>query len=224
MKETDLFEPVKKWLEDGGYEVYSEVLMNRSDYRADIVALCKPVVTVVEMKTSLTLELLGQAVRWKGFANYIYIAIPKRRRYHIPRYVETLLLREGIGLLEVAERYGEVVCKPHYHVQPKFHRRISNRLRDSITEYHKDFSPPGGHQGGGYITPYRVTMIRVQEYLKRRYLNDGWATVKEILENVSTHYSSPKSSLAKALVTLEQDWCETKKENGKLYFRYKKGE
>ncbi|MCL6599808.1 MAG: hypothetical protein K6T81_13895 [Alicyclobacillus macrosporangiidus] len=57
MKETDLFEPVKKWLEERDFIVYSEVQFDR---RADVVGRLGNILVVVELKTSLSLDLIEQ--------------------------------------------------------------------------------------------------------------------------------------------------------------------
>lgn len=240
MKETELFEPVKKWLEDGGHEVYSEVRANKyGGRRADVVGVHGNIVTVVEMKVTLSLDLIEQAVLWKNHAHYIYVAVPHPKKGYLNDFAVRLLCQYGIGILTVnfdsrgLDGTPSVSLYP-YRTMPKVHRNITSDLRDSLTEYHKD-GPPGGHQGGGYITAYRITMIHVKEYLDKelRFAHrewgelkgrNGWRTTTEILEEVTTHYSSPKQSLAKALHEFEQDWCESKIECRKLYFRHKKPE
>lgn len=89
----------------------------------------------------------------------------------------------------------------------------------------------GGSTGGGFYTPYRGTMQNVRELLERRRKwpgangdPDGWLTISEILDHCETHYASPKPSLSSALRSFEGDWCEWKKENGKLWFRATKVE
>ncbi|MFF0828791.1 hypothetical protein ACFYU8_17695 [Brevibacillus sp. NPDC003359] len=85
MNESDLYDPVKNWLEQREFIVYPEVYCPRGGGRADIVVTSGPVVGVVEMKQSLTLDLIDQALRWRGHANYIWVAIPykpnKYRRF-----------------------------------------------------------------------------------------------------------------------------------------------
>lgn len=58
MKESDLYEPIKQWLESKGYKVYSEVTPYGSAARADVVGVCDKDTVVVELKLSLSLELL----------------------------------------------------------------------------------------------------------------------------------------------------------------------
>lgn len=219
MKETDLFEPVKEWLEERGYEVYTEVTSSLAGGRADIVAVSGPAVTVVEMKRSLSLDLLAQAVRWKLFSNYIYIAVPARRNNRVSGYVRGFLQREGIGLIEVVFPEAKSSYLQPYAINTercRFNRRIDDHLRESLTEKHKEL--PGGHAGGGYVTTYSQTIDRVKDYLWRQ---GDWISMNDILDHCETHYASPKSSLAVALRKWEGDWCESKVIKGKLHFRYR---
>lgn len=220
MKETDLFPPLKEWLENAGYEVFTEVQSGQGGNRADIVAVQKPIITIVEMKVTLSLDLIGQAVRWKPYANFIYVAVPRSKSRHYNDYAQQLLEREGIGLLEVDEagRRGSHVAN---YIKPKFNRRISNQMRETLVAQHKDL--PGGHSGGGYVTPYKLTIDRVKEFLGSWSIerSGGWATMAEILQHCETHYCSPKASLAAAMKGFESRHFESKIMNRKLHFRLK---
>lgn len=234
MKETELFEPVKQFFEDIGYEVYSEVSTRYTNRRVDIVAIHRnpTLVAVCELKTSLSLDLLLQAMSWKGYANYIYVAIPQPKV--TPFSALELFQREGIGVLFVSRLWdGTMGCTKLTYSNPRLFRRIAPNILDSLTEFHKN-SPPGGSKGGGYWTAYKVTMERVKQYLETacsndemrarydaEYSRDGWRTIEEILDHCETHYAQPKPSLSKALQQNYVDWCETKKIGKKLYFRAK---
>lgn len=89
---------------------------------------------------------------------------------------------------------------------------VSERRAD---RHHLASGLKGGHSGGGYITTYRITMNKVQDYLKRE---GGWRSIKDILDHCETHYASPRASLAKALQDFEDDWCEMKKEGRQAVF------
>lgn len=153
---------------------------------------------------ALSLDLIGQAVRWKPYANLIYVAVPRSKSGRFGDYGCQLLRQEGIGLLEVK---GDYIYET---IKAKFNRRINNHLRDTLVEQHKEL--PGGHSGGGYVTPYKLTIDRVKKYLGsyRFSEDDGWATMAEILDHCETHYSSPKASLAAAMKTFEANHFETR--------------
>src|SRR5690606_26527703 len=116
MKETDLYEPVKKLLEDIGYEVYAEVQPYQGGKRADVVGIMGPAVCVVEMKTSLSMELIEQAYLWTNRAHYVFIAVPMRRK-GLPHFVHFILKKLNIGLIEVGGYWSANVT-----VKPRFNR------------------------------------------------------------------------------------------------------
>lgn len=219
MKEVDLFDPVKDWLEERGYLVYPEVCYGGA--RADIVATNHPVVTVVELKTSLSLDVIAQAVRWRGTANYVYVGVPKPQK-GFDRYVLNLLRREGVGLLtvDVNRWYSDILCRHDSYCIPILNRKPATKLRGVLSEHHLKMDIKGGNAGGGYLTPYKGTIIGVQKFLKE---NKGWRTMDEILKHCNTHYSTPKPSLSKSLRDFEHEWCEASVIGRKLHFRYKDG-
>ncbi|MGV2967204.1 hypothetical protein [Paenibacillus sp. AGC30] len=235
MKETELFLPVKSWLEYGGNSVFSEVQPKRGTLRrADLLGLHGPVDTVVELKTSLSLVLLDQCVGWREHANLVYAAVPAPVRYvhgqlisnFVPELALEIMKMYGIGLLYVSEE------KVHNVIRAKLNRKIKPILREALTEYHLTHSPDAGSNKGGHVTAYRTTILRVREFLERmhdRYdheranlrCQDGWVSLPDLLERCSTHYSSPKNSLAAALSNYESEWCECMLISGKRHYRLK---
>lgn len=225
-KESDLFEPVKKWLEEAEYEVFSEVQPRSGGKRADVVGKNGKCICIVELKTSLTLDLMDQAYNWLKHAHYVYIAIPKRSK-RINKLVFDWLHQHRIGLLEVDGKYV------YEDKGARFNRPTSKKLNweEILVDEHKTWLK-GGSSGGGFVTEYKLTMKRVEDYLsKSRHgytygikdtkPKDGWVTISQILDHCETHYRSPKPSLSNALQDIRIDWCETKKEKGRLWFRYK---
>ena len=57
LKETDLYEPLKSYLENQNYEISSEV------NNCDMVARRDEEIIIVELKTRFSLDLVYQAVR-----------------------------------------------------------------------------------------------------------------------------------------------------------------
>jgi hypothetical protein len=55
-------------------------------------------------------------------------------------------------------------------------------------------------------------MIKVSENLKARKI------VPASIMSPTTHYASPRASLAQALQDVEDDWCEVKKEGRQAVF------
>lgn len=208
MKESDLFYPIKSWLESQDFEVFSEVVCQKNGKRADIVATRRSLIVVVEQKTSMSLALLEQCIQWKPYAHYVYGATPCPKRVSDTGHF--FCKHFGIGLLSVR---ASSVSVP---VTPKMSRKISDKLKLSLCEEQK-YGPVGGSAGGGYVTPYALTMMRVKEFLQK----NGWADISEITRNVPTHYAgkSAKLSLRNALLSFEHDWCESKVVKNTLLFR-----
>jgi hypothetical protein len=101
LSEVELAEPVIGHFEDLKYDVYQEVTICGGC--ADIVAVSGKIVTIIEVKTSLTISLLHQADGWKRWANYIYIAVPYTR--DSARHFAYKVCRDyGLGVLLVNRR------------------------------------------------------------------------------------------------------------------------
>ena len=216
MKESDLFNPIKEWLEDRNYEVFAEVAAFRG--RADVVGRINKCICVVEMKTSLSLDVIEQAINWKPYAHYIYIAIPKRKT-PIRHFLEVLLRNQRIGILEVDKRGWIYQSSRAYFNRPYMLDKGSKRYDwdNILKEEHKTWLV-GGSAGGGYVTDYKITIEKVKTYLRRQ---KEWVSINDILDHCETHYGSPKSSLASALLKFENEWCEVEKIGRRNHYRMK---
>ena len=102
IRETDLGPPVLRWLAEHGWTTYQEV--DAWAGRADIVATCGRLLAVVEMKTSLSFELLYQAQRWRGVAHLVWVAVPMAKASDGRRMAEHCFAQEGIGIPSPAGR------------------------------------------------------------------------------------------------------------------------
>jgi len=71
LKETDLYAPIKAFLQEQGYTVRSEVK------HCDIVAKKDSELIVIEMKLQFSVDLLIQATKRQQLTNGVYIAIPR---------------------------------------------------------------------------------------------------------------------------------------------------
>lgn len=231
MKESDLYEPIKDLFESKGYDVYAEVTVRYTGGRIDIVAAAPPAYTAIEMKTTLSVELIAQAIERKNVFPLVYIAIPyPKKRKQISRWLLDYLKAEGIGIIYVYNSYNTNFAAIHLGAKwrkPRYGRRVD--LTKILREEHKTWAV-GGTNGGGYVTPYRLTMVGVKNYLRNARKTDenligtvetaGWRNMNDILEVCETHYQTPRSSLAKAMLEFE-DGIESKKFKNRLYFRLK---
>ena len=97
--ETDLYEPVCRFLEEEGYRVQAEVK------DCDIAAEKDGELVIVELKKSFQLKLVYQALDRQSLTEQVFVAIPrpqKGQRGKSWKNMLKLLKRLEIGLLTVA--------------------------------------------------------------------------------------------------------------------------
>ncbi len=95
MKEYEMFPMIKSYFESMGYKVNAEVK------NCDVTAVRGEELVIVEMKTSLNVTLLYQALERKKITPNVYIAVPKPKknfRKSIQKMKE-LLSKLQVGLL-----------------------------------------------------------------------------------------------------------------------------
>jgi len=162
--ETDLYKPVREYLEGLGYNVQGEVK------GCDLTAIMGEELVVVELKTSFNLKLLSQAVKRQRAADSVYVAIPRpkgRARTAGWRDMCMLLRRLELGLITVAMgRDGEQV-EVHFHPNT-FDRiksiRSSKNIRHNII---REAASRSGHYNTGgsnkkkLVTVYRERAVHV---------------------------------------------------------------
>ena len=116
MKETELYLPVKKLLEEDGYEIRAEVS------GADITAVKGDELLIVEMKISFNLKLLMQAVKRQRMTDNVYIAIPsptyKKRFSKEMNDREYLMRRLSQGLIYVITETEDTYAVKKFHPKP----------------------------------------------------------------------------------------------------------
>lgn len=159
MAESDLYKPVKVFLEKQGYEVKGEVR------GCDVVAVKDGALVVVELKQRFTLDLLLQGVDRLALTDSVYLAVPEpteRSRGPGPwdKRVVKLCRRVGVGLLTVSPRGRvEVIAQPETY-QPKKNRKKAARL---LAEHTRRAGDPnlGGTNKIKIVTAYRQEAVRI---------------------------------------------------------------
>jgi hypothetical protein len=163
MRETDLYLPVKVFLEGQGYAVKSEVA------GADVVA-CRgdeaPV--IVEMKTGFSLALLRQGVARQAVTDWVYLAIPKpagRAGQQALKANLTLCRRLGLGVLLV--RVSDGFVEPRLDPGPYQPRKSKPRQGRLLREFARRSGDPntGGVTQTTIVTAYRQDALRCAAHL-----------------------------------------------------------
>ncbi|QPM92127.1 DUF2161 domain-containing phosphodiesterase [Pseudooceanicola algae] len=161
LRETDLYAPVKGFLQAQGYEVKAEVA------GADVVGLRAddPAPVVVELKTGMTLTLLQQGISRQGLTDFVYLAIPAMRgRKALAAHV-SLCRRLGLGLLTVRLRDGFVTA--HCDPGPFAPRKSRVRQGRLLKEFLRREGDPniGGSTRVQLMTAYRQDAQRCAAHL-----------------------------------------------------------
>ncbi|MFG6590458.1 DUF2161 domain-containing phosphodiesterase [Sulfitobacter sp. 1A12157] len=162
-RETDLYPPIKAFLEDQGYVVKAEV------GAADVVALRggEPPV-VVELKLGFSLTLFHQCLARLKVADDVYLAVARQPGKRFAKAVKdnvTLARRLGLGLITVRLSDGlvEVHCDPGPYAPRKNAKRAALLLR----EFARRQGDPndGGQTRAGLVTAYRQDALKLALYL-----------------------------------------------------------
>lgn len=172
MKESDLYLPVKRFLEARGYEVKAEV--KGCDVVARLPDPASPPL-VVELKTAFSLDLVLQGISRQRLCDDVYLAVPapdtpgKRKNWRGRRRSLLRLCRRlelGLMLVDsaaVPERAVEIVVDPGPY-KPRRDRKAHHRL---ATEFSRRVGDPnlGGITRRTIVTAYRQDAIRCAQAL-----------------------------------------------------------
>lgn len=172
-RETDLYPPVKQFLERQGYKVKSEI------GSCDVMAMRgqdSPV--VVELKTSFNLPLLYQAIERQKLTDAVYVAVPLPAK-GIGKDEIALCRRLGLGLLAVNEGWVE----PYLDPVPYAPRKNKARLGKLLKEFHSRVGDPnsGGSTRRPLVTAYRQDALRCASFIAA----NGACRVKDVVEATS---------------------------------------
>jgi hypothetical protein len=185
MAESDLYLPVKRFLEVQGYTVKGEIK------ECDIVAVrgAEPPV-IVELKVAFSLQLLLQGIDRQAITDAVYLAIapPKRRQYHD---MLKLCRRLGLGVLIVTGDHVEALADPAPY-QPRKAAKRKTQLLKEFAHRTGDTTLGGSSTRAARMTAYRQDTLRCAAYLGQR----GASKVAVI---------SAETGVAKAAAILQRD-------------------
>jgi len=170
--EADMYKPVKDFFTGLGYNVNGEVL------GIDVCMQKDGVLTVIELKKSLNMTLLCQAVDRQSITSQVYIAVP-RPRYPTNRentIIRRIVKKLDIGLIYVKlpENTIEIIHFPPVELKnpsKKRAQKVTKELSGRSVDVNK-----GGQTRKPIATAYRERAVRVACALER----GGALTVKEL--------------------------------------------
>jgi len=166
MKESDLYLPLKTFLEAQEYVVKGEV------HNCDVLAVRgeEPPV-VVELKLSLNLHVILQAVERLSLTPKVYVGIPKQSKIlnRHPKRIIKLLRMLGLGLLVIDSNKRassvSVLLDPGEY-KPRISKGRQDRL---LGEFNKRMGDPnlgGADRRRGLMTAYRQRALAIARFLE----------------------------------------------------------
>jgi hypothetical protein len=162
MQETELYPPVKAFLEAAGYTVKAEI------GPADVMAMregAEPV--IVELKTGFSLALFHQGIARLAVSDLVYLAVPRGQGRRFAKALADnvkLARRLGLGLMTV--RLSDGLVEVHCDPGPYAPRKSAPRRRALLAEFARRRGDPnlGGVQGAR-MTAYRQDAMACARHL-----------------------------------------------------------
>ena len=162
-RETDLYPPVKDFLEAQGYAVKAEVGV------ADVMAVRGDAdIVLIELKLRFSLALFHQCVARLAVSDAVYMAVAHQPGKRFARAVKDntkLARRLGLGLVTVrlADGLVQVHCDPGPY-KPASAVRKRGALLKEFAQRRGDPND-GGQVRQGLVTAYRQDALKVARYL-----------------------------------------------------------
>ena len=165
-KETDLYEPIRAFLEEEGYQVQAEVK------HCDIAAVKDGQLVIVELKKAFSLKLVYQGLERQSLTDQVFVAIPrpqKGAREKSWKDMLKLLKRLELGLLTVALdsplQTVDVVLEPSDSLAWK-NRKKREKLQAELENRQVDANV-GGMTRRKIMTAFREKSIRLACLLEK---------------------------------------------------------
>ena len=165
-KETDLYEPIRAFLEEEGYQVQAEVK------DCDIAAVKDGQLVIVELKKAFNLKLVYQVLERQSLTEQVFVAIPrpkKGQREKAWKDMLKLLKRLELGLLTVALdsplHTVDVVLEPSDSIAWK-NRKKREKVQAELEQRQVDGNV-GGMTRRKIMTAFREKSIRLACMLER---------------------------------------------------------
>ena len=165
-KETDLYEPIRAFLEEEGYQVQAEVK------DCDIAAMKDGQLLIVELKKAFNLKLVYQGMERQSLTDQVFVAIPRPKkgaREKAWKDMLKLLKRLELGLLTVALdsplKTVDVVLEPSDSLAWK-NRKKREKLQAEL-EHRQVDGNVGGMTRRKIMTAFREKSIRLACLLEK---------------------------------------------------------
>lgn len=161
-KEEDMYDLVRDYFKELGYKVNGEV---RS---CDVTAVKDDSLIILELKKSLSMELLIQAVKRQKLGDLTYVCVPRPKNYTKNRKHQDMLYflkRLSLGLIycEPDKNVLEVLLHPQDFDMTKS-KKLNKRHRDQLIkeiDNRRTSLNKGGSRGRKLMTAYREDALKL---------------------------------------------------------------
>lgn len=201
MTESDLMEYVRSDFNDLGYETYAEVPMKGGgSKRCDMYARNEDKnskdyghTIVFEAKLSFSFKVIEQAFHWKKLAHLTYVVVPTATKDLSSRkFAREVCKQMGIGVIEVNINRGTyfITVKSEFNPKPK-----PPKL------YVEQKTVISSNSTNTYITPFKITVMQINEYMKDK----THTTIIDLVKGINHHYKSPNSACQSIRKNIERN-------------------
>jgi hypothetical protein len=177
MRESDLYEPIKRHFQNLGYVVKGEV------GAADVMAVRgnEPAI-IIELKLGFSLTLFHQATERLRISDHVYVAVVRpegKFGYKRLKLNQNLCRRLGLGLLtlRVRDQFVELHCMPEQY-NPRKSAKKSKQIMKLFERLDGDPNS-GGATRHGLVTGYRQDALKCATFLAISGASKGAVVAKE---------------------------------------------
>jgi hypothetical protein len=177
MRESDLYEPIKRHFQNLGYVVKGEV------GAADVMAVRgnEPAI-IIELKLGFSLTLFHQATERLRISDHVYVAVVRpegKLGYKRLKLNQNLCRRLGLGLLtlRVRDQFVELHCMPEQY-NPRKSAKKSKQIMKLFERLDGDPNS-GGATRHGLVTGYRQDALKCATFLAISGASRGAVVAKE---------------------------------------------
>lgn len=180
MNESDLYAPLKHFLEGQGYEVKGEVK------NCDVVAVRgEEPPLVVELKLAFNLSVLLQVVERLSLTPTVYIGIPlqttvlRKKRKQVLKLLRMLGL--GLVVIDAKAETVDVVLDPAEY-KPRVIKQKQVRLLGEFSKRVGDPNTGGTAMRKGIMTAYRQRALLIGQYLREHGASKAATVAQQVAD------------------------------------------
>lgn len=170
------------------WEIFQEVVTGVGI--TDIVLRSGQILWAIEVKKSMSLTLIDQAIENTRYYHYSSVVVPKPKKTDARGFLraQKILQQHGLGMFTIEEYPYSTHVTISEMIRPKLYR---SALAKKVTLVDQQKTGIGaGSKGGGYWTVFANTKELFIEYVRKH----PGCSYKTAVENIQHHYSSASTA------------------------------